>query len=165
MVIHRQKPGQGYRHILRKHDIERFIALLPDWRTLSNGLRAILLAGGEWNLNGWHSPGTVAVCAWDRELWYETPQWYHDEHVRVYDQIGLEREVQSDGYVLLKWTESKIRAYQLVHILLHELGHHHDRMTTRSRRKAARGEQYAEQYALNYADRIWDRFINEFGLP
>ena len=66
---------------------------------------------------------------------------------------------------MLKWTESIARAWQLVHILLHELGHHHDRMTTRSRCRASRGEVYAERYALDYADRIWDRYINEFGLP
>jgi len=49
--------------------------------------------------------------------------------------------------------------------LLHELGHHHDRMTTKSKRTASRGEGYAERYALAYADRIWESYLNEFGLP
>ena len=49
-------------------------------------------------------------------------------------------------------------------IFLHELGHHHDRMTTRSRRGTARGEAYAENYALAYADRIWDGYVDAFGL-
>lgn len=164
-IIDRQKPGRGYRHLLLKRDIERFIALLPDWKMLSVGLNAVVLAPGDWSAQGWHRPGIVAVCAWERELWYSTFQWYHDEHKRVFDQIGLEREPESDGYVLLKWTESAIRAYQLTHILLHELGHHHDRMTTRSKWRAARGEGYAERYALDYSDRIWDRYVNEFGLP
>lgn len=164
-VIDRQKPGQGFRHLLLKRDVERFIDLLPDWKALSQGLRAIILAPGEWTCSGWHRPGIVALCAWERDLWYETRDWFHDEHRRVFDQIGLECEPQTDGYVLLKWTESTARAYQLMHVLLHELGHHHDRMTTRSRRCAARGEYYAERYALDYADRIWDRYLNEFGLP
>lgn len=52
---------------------------------------------------------------------------------------------------------------QLRHILLHELGHHHDRMTTRSQFESSRGENYAEQYALRYADGIWDEYFRLFG--
>ncbi len=63
------------------------------------------------------------------------------------------------------FTNSKIRAYQLLHILLHELGHHHDRMTTKYQQQSSRGERFAERYALNYADRIWERYLDEFGLP
>ncbi len=48
-------------------------------------------------------------------------------------------------------------------VFLHELGHHHDRMTTRSRSQAARGERYAETYANRYAERIWDAYQAEFG--
>jgi hypothetical protein len=51
-----------------------------------------------------------------------------------------------------------------MHVLLHELGHHHDRMTTRSRNEAARGESYAETYANRYADRIWEAYEAEFGF-
>ena len=49
-----------------------------------------------------------------------------------------------------------------MHILLHELGHHHDRITTRSKVRASRGDSYAEQYALRYADRIWDEYFRVF---
>lgn len=164
-VIDRQKPGQGFRHLLLKRDVERFIALLPDWDRLSVGLHAVVLAPGEWNCQGWHMSGIVALCAWERELWYETYSWYFDDHRRVFDQIGLEAEDAPDDRMLLKWTESKARAFQLVHVLLHELGHHHDRMTTRSKRRSSRGEDFAERYPLDYADRIWDRYLNEFGLP
>lgn len=164
-VIDRQKPGPGYRHLLLKRDVERFISILPDWNTLSTGLQAVVLAPGEWGTAGWHRPGIVAVCAWTRELWYETEEWFHDEHADVYNMIGLEREVQDDGGVLLKWTESQVRAWQLLHILLHELGHHHDRMTTRSRRRCSRGEDFAENYAVRGARRVWENYINEFGLP
>src|SRR5687768_10613576 len=63
-IIERQKPGFGYRHILRKEDIRRFIRLLPNWRGLSQGLNAIVLASGSSQYDGWHRPGVVAVCAW-----------------------------------------------------------------------------------------------------
>jgi len=65
--------------------------------------------------------------------------------------------------VIVRWTETTAKAYQLLHVFLHELGHHHDRMTTRSRSTAARGEPYAETYAERYADRIWDAYEAEFG--
>ena len=63
------------------------------------------------------------------------------------------------------YTEASARAFQLLHILLHELGHHHDRMSTQSKNETARGENYAEQYALRYMDKIWDSYIQEFGHP
>jgi hypothetical protein len=55
------------------------------------------------------------------------------------------------------------RAFQLLHVLLHELGHHHDRMTTRAGRYSCRGEDFAEHYSRRYAERIWGRYLDEFG--
>ena len=46
LVIDRQRPGKGYRHLLLRRDIETFIGLLPDWPELSQGLNAIVLAPG-----------------------------------------------------------------------------------------------------------------------
>lgn len=45
--------------------------------------------------------------------------------------------------------------FQLLHVLPHELGHHRDRMTTRSRISAARGEPFAERYANEVFERLW----------
>src|SRR5579883_3404115 len=45
--IIRLRPGPGFRHVLLKSDIERFVALLPDWETLSEGLHEIILAEGD----------------------------------------------------------------------------------------------------------------------
>ncbi len=164
-VIDRCKPGFGARHILRKDDVSRFIRLLPDWKELSKGLNVIVLAPRERGCDGWHRPGIVAVCAWRRELGYEACSWWYDDHRPVLNQIGVTCEPTDDGSVFLDWCESTIRAYQLTHVLLHELGHHHDRITTRSKRRASRGEGYAERYAIQNANSIWERFIDEFGLP
>jgi hypothetical protein len=164
-VIDRRKPGSGHRHILRKSDVERFIALLPDWPELSKGLNAIVLAPGNQRCAGWHTPGVVAVCAWERELWQETDRDFCRDHQAFFQMIGVAMEPPDGDYVVIKWTESTIRAFQLVHILLHELGHHHDRMTTKSKRWASRGEGFAESYATRYGDIIWKRYLAEFGLP
>jgi hypothetical protein len=162
-VIDRLRPGKGYRHLVKQRDIHDFITLLPDWAELSRGLNAIVLAPGESGVQGYHEPGAVHVCAWEEDLWTEEYRWYFDEHQDILAELGVEHEVNRQ-YVVLKWTESQIRAFQLLHILLHELGHHHDRMTTRSRFEASRGESYAETYARRYADQIWDRYLRTFEL-
>jgi hypothetical protein len=164
-VIDRQKPGFGFRHLLLKRDISKFIALLPDWDELSNGLNVIALAPGNSTLFGWHRPGIVGFCAWSRDLWHEVTVSFHEEHQDILDRLGVPfSETDGDYSFVWKFTVATARAFQLLHILLHELGHHHDRMSTRSQRRASRGENYAEQYARQYEHLIFDRYVAAFGL-
>ena len=162
LVIDRQRPGQGYRHVLMQRDIEKFIRLLPDWAELSRGLHAIVLAPGEYTTNGWHTPGVVGVCAWEADLWIDYAVGHYEDHQIIFDKLGVRSHKIENG-VMCEFTEAQARAYQLLHILLHELGHHHDRMTTKSQVRAARGEPYAEAYALAYEARIWERYQEKFG--
>jgi hypothetical protein len=162
-VIDRQPPGKGYRHVLMKRDVQRFIDILPDWKELSKALNAIVLAPGSSNCMGWHRPGIVAVCAWSRDL---VEDWHDDfvsRHLDVLDRLGVERERTDDDVQLCHFTDASARGFQLMHIFLHELGHHHDRMTTRAQRRASRGEGFAEEYALRHADRLWDQYFKVFG--
>ena len=131
LVIDRQRPGQGCRHVLMQRDVKRFIRLTPDWPELSRGLNAIVLAPGEHSTNGSHTPGVVHICAWEADLWINYAVGHYEDHN--------------------------------LHILLHELGHYHGRMTTKSKVRAARGEPYAESYALAYELQIWDRYQEAFG--
>jgi hypothetical protein len=163
-VIDRREPGRGYRHLLRRKDIFAFIEILPDWDELSHGLDAIVLARRDEGCDGWHYDGVIGICAWSRDIWIESDDWYYRAHSDVFDRLGVPCEREGDGW-LLKFTERTACAYQLLHILLHELGHHHDRMTTRSQRAAARGELYAETYALRYEAQIWDAYLRIFGTP
>ena len=162
-VIDRQRPGAGFRHLLKKSDVERFIRLLPKWGELSTGLSAILLAPGD-DCYGWHRPGVVALCAWDIALWQWSTGDFFAGHVELLDRIGVPHEA-ADGGWLCKFEPATVRAFLLVHVFLHELGHHHDRMTTRSQRRPSRGEHYAEEYARRFEPVILDRYFNEFGLP
>lgn len=162
-VIDRLRPGPGYRHVLFKRDVSRFIGLLPDWTELSRDLDAIVLVPGEDSCLGWHTPGIVAVCAWERGLVCEWSGSFVDEHASVLDRLGVTYRPCPDDAYHIQWTEASVRGFQLMHVLLHELGHHHDRITTRSMRRASRGEPYAESYALAYADRIWDEYFRVFG--
>ena len=162
-VLDRERPGRGYRHLLRKKDIVSFISILPDWDELSIGLDAVLLAAGEFNTSGWYNLGIVAICAWDRDLWhYVQPRWYRN-HKALLDRLNVPCFKDQDS-IRCEWTEDTAKAYQLLHIFLHELGHHHDRITTRSRRRCARGESYAEKYALKYERTIWHRYTEVFGF-
>jgi hypothetical protein len=68
------------------------------------------------------------------------------------------------GDLELRWTEPQARAYQLLHILPHELGHHHDRITSRAGRNIGRGEPYAEAYANRVLDEIWPSYGRAFQL-
>lgn len=68
LVFARERPGAGYRHYVRKKELERFVRLLPDWDELSMGLDAVPVASGEDSTQGWHAPGIVALYAWPRDL-------------------------------------------------------------------------------------------------
>ncbi len=162
-ALDRRKPGPGYRHLIKKKDLVRFISILPDWAELSAGLNVVVLAPGEWDCHGWHEPGVVAICAWDRGLWQEASRSFLQEHHALLERLGVPVE-KKQGVYLCKFDEASARAFQLLHIMLHELGHHHDRMTTRSKNRAARGEEYAEQYARKYENTIWHRYFEVFRI-
>jgi hypothetical protein len=164
VVIDRQRPGVGYRHVLRTTDIYQFLDILPDWEHLAVGLNAIVLASGEEGTNGWHTPGVVAVCAWEEDLWheYKPDTDFYDAHAPIFERLGVPSKPLKNGNIQWQFDENSVRAYQLLHILLHELGHHHDRITTRSQVSAARGEPYAEAYALEHEAKIWDDYWRVF---
>ena len=164
-VIDRQRPGAGYRHVLKQRDIETFIGLLPDWAELSRGLNAIVLAPGDRECFGYHTPGVVHVCAWNIDPWlrYRTDEVYLAKNLPIFERMGVPCKPGEDGYTCCEFSLHTIRAFQLLDVLLHELGHHHDRMTTKSQVRASRGEPYAEAYALQYEAQIWERYQDAFG--
>jgi hypothetical protein len=164
-AIDRVRPGEGHRHLLLKRDVERFIDLLPHWEDISQGLDVILLDRGRYDCDGWYDRGVLAVCAWPVNMdWELEPRWYAN-HRDLLERLGVPVEGGANETLTCHWTASTARAYQLLHVFLHELGHHMDRLTTRSQRWCARGEDYAEQYAWAYEVQIQERYCEEFGLP
>jgi hypothetical protein len=164
LVIDRERPGRGFKHLLRKKHITEFACIVPEWDKLADGLDAIVLAAGG-DADGWYDNGVVGICAWEKQIVQE----YTTEHVRQHsdllDQLQVEREKIKRGAVLCKFTESTARAYQLLHILLHELGHHFDRMTAGTiSGQSPRGEPFAEEWAYEYERLVWDRYVEAFGL-
>lgn len=157
--LERRDPAWGGRHLITIAQLREFIGLLPMWDEVAVGLEAIILDSDD-DCMGWCHLGEVAICAWEADLWWQDaiPAWL-DEHRELLDR--LEVEIAGDE---VRWTEAQARAFQLLHILPHELGHHHDRMTTRTRRYAARGEPYAEEYANRVLDDVWPAYISRFGI-
>jgi hypothetical protein len=162
-AFERERPGRGYRHLLRRRDIKAFVGLLPNWDELAVGLERIVLARED-DAMGYHEAGAVAICAWEEELWWRDtdPEW-HSEHREILERLAVEKE-KVGGRLVLKWTEPQARAFQLVHVFVHELAHHHDRMSTKSQKAAARGEAFAEAYARELESEIWPQYVERFGI-
>ena len=59
------------------------------------------------------------------------------------------------------FTAESARAYQLLHVFLHELGHHHFRITA-GRDKSCGTEKYAGDYAFRMERRVWSQYCEAF---
>jgi hypothetical protein len=162
IFVERHNPGKGYKHVVSRRQVTAFLNLLPDWGEISQGFRGVILDEGGQDRDGWYNFGTVGLCAWEEDLWITVTEAYNSEHAEVFGMLGVESEHRDDEH-LLKYTLRQATAFALMHVLLHELGHHHDCITTRWQAASARGEGYAERYALEYAPTIWDRYQDAFG--
>ena len=164
LVFDRERPGHGFKHLMRLDDVRRFIGLLPMWGELSEGLNAVVLARGEEDVHGWCYPGVVALCAWDREIALKsTNDAFYQEHKSLFEKLGIPC-VQAGKRWHIEFDALTAKAFLLVHVLVHELGHHHDRITTRSQWESSRGEGYAEDYAVRYEDAVLEAYVREFDL-
>ena len=163
LLVEKLDPGRGYRHVVSRRDILKFVEIIPDWNVLARGLRAIFLAHGDWNAAGYYcSAGVIELCAWDDDPWRTWDARFYYEHAEVLARLNVPCEKDADGDFVCKFNDDTIRAWQLLHIFLHELGHHHDRMNTRSKVRSAHGEKYAEAYALKQEPLVWDRYRDVF---
>lgn len=163
LVVRRQFPGKGFHHFLTIRDVQRFIELLPEWPFVIDGIDYVLLARGEHGCDGWYDGKVIAINAWEKDWWRSVPADYFEVHREVFSRLGIET-IKSGPYYLCKFEPASIRAFQLLHVFLHELGHHFDKMSTHSQRSASRGENFAENYASSFQDLIWLRYSSCFSL-
>jgi hypothetical protein len=163
--LDRRHPGPGGRHVVTISQLRRFLALLPDWDDIAIGLDAIVLDEWRSDAMGWYDDGVVALCAWPAHsgFWHEADKPWIDANAPLLDRLEVQTD-EIDGRFGLLWTEAQARAFMLLDVLPHELGHHRDLMTTRSRRDAARGEPYAVAYARDVLDAVWPAYVREFGV-
>lgn len=160
LVIDRKRPGKGYRHLLRQQDVVRFAKLLPDWEELSAGLSAVVLAEGDPNEQGSIYMDVITLNAWPVGYWTEHSERWYQEHRGIIEKLGVEVEKRGK-WRLVKWDEDTARAFQLLHVFVHELGHLHDH-TTKEAGGLFGSEKYAEDYATKWSELIWERYFDEF---
>lgn len=158
-----ENPGKGYKHFLKKKDIKQFLEILPNRKEIDIELDAIVLSRGNYYRDGYYKDGVICICAWKKNLTMEYNLNYFDAHKSIFYKLGVKYTIKKD-YVICDFTENQIKAYQLLHILLHELGHHHDRVNTKSKKHCARGESYAETYAFKYEEIIWNKYFEFFSF-
>lgn len=170
LVLDRESAARGFRHVVTKNDLRRFIDLIPDWTELSAGLSGIVLAAGGRGWDGEYCAlprersGVVSLSAWPHDLWMRFEAWYFEEHSSVFEQLGVASE-PVDGGAICRFTSDQARAFMLLHVFLHELGHHHDWMTGRVPRATRRGEAYAEAFALERGEQLFPSYAQSFGDP
>jgi hypothetical protein len=162
LVVHREHPGRSYRHLVDEWDVRLFVALLDDWPDLSQQLRGVLLAAGDEHCQGWYSGGVIGLAAWSRDLAQEWDKPFVDEHAVVLDRLDVPTEPCEQDSVLCRFDEASARGFLLMHVLLHELGHHRDRLDTRRRVDSPRGEPFAEAYANERAEALWPAYHRAF---
>jgi len=163
--IDKRSAGKGRRHLLDRHDIELFISIIPNWNEYSRGLNAIVLAEPSERADGWHQPGVLHICPWRDELWTEWHDDYYAAHAVVLEQLAVPTKYMEDEggtFFRCYFDEDSAKAWQLLHIFLHELGHHVDRMTTKKQIRSLRGEAFAEDFALRLAPQVLPRYIEVF---
>ena len=159
----RERPGAGHKHLVTRRELETFLELLPDWERLTRGLKAVVLASADSWRDGYYLPGVVHLCAWPRSLWTSWSTAHYREHRGLIERLGIPT-ITHARHVECCFTEGTARAWSLLHVLVHELGHHHDRMTTATRAFCARGEPFAEFYALRQEEVLFARYVDTFGF-
>jgi len=162
--IDARKPGKGYKHFLKKKDILTFIDLIPKWEIYSQHLDAVVLQNGSNYRDGvYYYLGVIGISAWPREMDIEVSNNYYQDHAALFGRLGV-KVTQQDDYYFCEFNEDQIKGYQLLHIFLHELGHHFDRIKTRSKHACARGEYFAESFAFEQEEKMWNRYGEAFNV-
>jgi len=160
---------RGCGHVTSMDDIWKFIRLIPDWKRVSTGLDMIYLLWGDSDYeeaDGWYEVchmSSIALASWPENLVVEYGPKYIESHRDLFERLGVNPNVEADeeGWRALQYTEDSARAFQLLHIFLHELGHHRQRMIEGWGREK-KPERYAESYAYRMERQIWKRYCEAF---
>jgi hypothetical protein len=167
-VIHRYSPRKGFRHLVTKQDVLDFIELIPDHDQHLRGVREIRLSEGDDRADGYYQgfgrerSGVIQIEAWRKELFIDISETYFDAHRSIFDRVGLVFERQKPGWVTCWFDERKAKAFILVHVFIHELGHHLDFV---ARRDISSGEPFAEEFANRLENQVWPAYVKRFGQP
>lgn len=156
-----QKPGKGYKHFLKKKDLIQFWNILPDKEKIGIELDAIILAEGNNMCDGWYQNGVICICAWEKEMSREMNYKYFEDHKDLFERLEVKYILKKDS-VVCDFNENQIKAFQLLRVMTHEIGHHIDRIRTRKRRTCPQGEVFAFKFEKVYEKKIWNKYFEYF---
>jgi|SRR5215831_12935689 len=168
-ILDRESPGRGFRHVVTKRDVQTFIELVPDWGRFAERLERIVLVASSNDCDGAYEffhreeTGAIYLHAWHEDLWTDLAIPYFDCHQQILDRLGVSCDRQEDC-VTCRFTEAQARAFMLLHIFMHELGHHYDRIHQKHL-GSSRGEDYAERFAASRFDQLFPAYVRVFGHP
>lgn len=107
------------------------------------------------------------ICVNCGSKWYpfsrDTLQDEYEDFTYFDVKVNRSKEAtpRAFGYVA-EFTPATVQAFLLIHVLIHELGHHHDCMTSPKQRFTPRGERFAEEYAQRHEAVIWSGYCRAF---
>jgi hypothetical protein len=171
-VFARESPGRGFRHVVSLEDVRTFIELIPDWDRYSERLARIVLARP---MDGWDAAhefsfreetGAIFLYAWSEDLWVEWFPDYFDSHEPILQALGVSTSPADPKRtrVICRFTAAQARAFMLLHVFLHELGHHYDHIHQKHHSRS-RGEDYAERFANDRFASLFPAYVQAFGSP
>ena len=100
-VFDKERPGQGYRHLIKKKDLFDFIEILPEWKTISIGLNAVVLSAGDDSCMGWHKYGVVGITAWEKQIeWNCCSVEFYKEHNEIFKKLYIPCSKGNNGYII-----------------------------------------------------------------
>lgn len=168
-AIIRESAGRGFRHVVSARHLEQFIRLIPDADQLLQGVEKIILSGGSEKVYGWHRElwrwkvATIELCAWTKDIWAPMSIRYFRQHQPYIDALGVTYSL-GESPILCRFTMAQARAFSLLHVFMHELGHHQDWKRRRGGRMKGL-EAYADEFALRYFDLLLPLYREKFGDP
>jgi hypothetical protein len=168
-VLDRESPGRGFRHVVSKRDVQAFIEIIPGWDRFAERLKRIALVNRNLDWDGFHvfydreETGAIFLHSWPDDLWMEIATPYFDAHSAIFQRLGVSYD-RMDDCVMCRFTEAQARAFMLLHVFTHELGHHYD-LIHQKHRGTSKGEDYAEKFATSRFDQLLPAYIQVFGDP
>lgn len=168
-VLDRESPGRGFRHVVSKRDVQDFIDIIPQWDRLSERLERIVLSAPSDGCDGlyqfFHREETGAIClhAWPEDPWINLNLEYFQSHEEIFDTLGVSYD-RGEESVVCRFTDAQARAFMLLHVFMHELGHHYDSIHQKHL-GASKGEDYAERFANSRFAHLFPAYVQIFGHP
>ncbi len=169
-IITRDTPKRGYRHLISQKDVKDFLSVFPDWHRYGHGIERIQLTSGSEGYYGcyyhhWREgTGSIEIPAWEKDIWTEYDYGFYKEHQNIFETLKVTVSRKDDS-VKCHFNIKQARAFTLVHVLTHEIGHHYDKMTGINSQFCSRGEDFAEQFSMDLFPIIYPAYVDIFGLP